>query len=130
MKNYMNKEDLINKAKEENVNIIKNKDNKVIFEIKNFEQSAIFGSQDWAISRMSNYFEGYSGGDKQQYFVYDYNKNFKDKDFLIGITLNAEDKLEYAYYQNCEPMQDKSIIKEFLNDAKPITKITSKIRPS
>lgn len=62
----------------------------LVFPVKEYKDSKEFGSPSWCIVRQESYFNTYTDYDKKQYFMYDFNKNEKDNDSLIGFTLTND----------------------------------------
>lgn len=91
---------MLEKAYKNNANIISKDDNVLILKINNFEQSQSLGSNAWCISRDLHYYKSYTSNDAKQYFIYDFNKNSKDNDSLIGLTLGSGGTISTSHYKN------------------------------
>lgn len=65
-------------------------DQVLVFPVKEYKDSKELGSPSWCIVRQESYFNTYTDYDKKQYFMYDFNKNEKDNNSLIGFTLTNE----------------------------------------
>lgn len=109
------------KASELNTPVISSDDSLIVFRIDNFEQSKLLGSDIWAISRMKEYFDGYTDKGREQYFVFDHSKEFTDHDSLIGITMDKNTPY-VAHYKTCEPVElTNDVLKKavkLINDSK------------
>lgn len=94
-------ENTIKEAELQNIEIsYKNEDeNLLILKIKDFETSKNMGSPSWCISRSENYLRDYLNN-RNQYFIYDFNKNESDISSLIGVTLNKDNTIYAAHYKN------------------------------
>ena len=95
-----NKENLFLKLNNNNIESIYDKDNIVIFEVKEFSHSKILGSPSWCISRSINYFEEYTSDDCRQFFYYDFNKDEKDNESMIGFTLYKNGNFRTQHLKN------------------------------
>lgn len=110
--NNWNREFYLEKIKNlKGAKIIKDKNEKLLVEIENFEASQEIGSKDWCISYNIEHFRCYKNNLNRQYFLYDFNKNTLDKESMIGITVNCSGEVEDAYFRNDEYIEDLSKIK-------------------
>lgn len=73
------------------------KDNILIVNIKNFEESQKIGSNNWCISTDDYYFKKYKSETNRLFFIYDFNKDINDRKRLIGLTVNYLGNIVYAY---------------------------------
>lgn len=96
---------ILEQSKSINARILKDKDNLIIIEIENFNQSELLGSSSWCISRDEKHFKNYTKNNKKQYFIYNFGNKLTDKASLIGITLNNE-KIEVAHYKDDTPIKN------------------------
>lgn len=109
-------EGILNKANELNIKIVNSKNNILILEINNFEDSKIFGSPSWCISTSKHYFESYTSDENKQYFVFDFNKEITSNYSMIGITLDKNGKFNTAHLKDDEYIDEKtSDIKNILS---------------
>lgn len=95
---------IIKKAENYNTKIMYEKDNVIILEIDNYDQSSYLGSASWCISSYPHYFESYvdkNVGDKQ-FFIYDFNKESTDPRSLIGVTLSKDGRYITSHEKNDE----------------------------
>ena len=96
-----NKETIVKKAKNNNCNIIYNKNEKIILKINNYKESIEFGSKQWCISYSEIMFDSYKeNGNNDIYFIYDFNKDFKDKRAMIGLTINNFDEIKNIHWKD------------------------------
>lgn len=80
-------------------NIIISENNILVLKINNFDESKELGSSSWCISRDDHYFNSYVGyGDNKQYFLYDFNKESRDNNSMIGVTISKDGSI-YAAHQ-------------------------------
>lgn len=91
---------LIEKLNSLNITPVYNKNNQIVFEVNSFEESKILGSPSWCISRDVSYFESYTDEDCRQFFLYDFNKNEKDDESMIGFTLHKNGTLRTQHLKN------------------------------
>lgn len=91
---------LTDKLNNLNINPIYKKNNQIVFEVNNFEESKILGSPSWCISRDISYFESYTDEGCRQFFLYDFNKNEKDDESMIGFTLHKNGTLRTQHLKN------------------------------
>lgn len=104
------------KAREEGIEIISSADNKLYLKIENFEQSKALGSSSWCIARDDYYFDSYTREGKNQYFLYDFNKNSKDNSSLIGITLDRKGDHYASHYRNDDQLDDSDLREAIISD--------------
>jgi len=110
-----NNESVAAKARINNAEIIKNKDNILIIKIDNFLQSAAIGSSAWCISRNEVYFKSYTK-EAQQYFVYDFNKDPTDNDSIVGVTLRSDGSHSAAHFKNDDVLNNNDVFKSYQLD--------------
>lgn len=72
----------------------------LVFPVKEYKDSKELGSPSWCIVRQESYFNTYTSYDKKQYFLYDFNKNEKDNESLIGFTLTATGDFHTQHLRN------------------------------
>lgn len=72
----------------------------LVFPVKEYKDSKELGSPSWCIVRQESYFDTYTDYDKKQYFMYDFNKNEKDNDSLIGFTLTYDGDFHTQHLRN------------------------------
>jgi hypothetical protein len=101
---------VMDNVKKVNADVISSEDNKLLIRINTFEQSTLLGSSSWCISREESHFLNYTVNNNQQYFMYDFNKQSRDNDCIIGCTLGSNLKLKVAHYKNDQEIyEDESI---------------------
>ncbi len=121
-------DELIEKANKENVTILKNENNQVLLEIKNFNDASLFGSKRWGITHKEVYYDKFIEKGDKQYFIFDFDKDIKDSNFIIGITIDSNKKIKHAYSQDSEIILVNEIPKIFVDNVLNI-KRKNKIRP-
>lgn len=99
------------KAESINAEIIFNVDNIMALKIKTFEQSSVLGSSSWCISRQETYFNSYTSNNNHQYFIFDFNKEYKDNESMIGITLREDGGYNTAHKKNDDLYRMDHILK-------------------
>jgi hypothetical protein len=62
----------------------------LVFPVTEYKHSKELGSPSWCIVREESYFKTYTDYNQKQYFMYDFSKNEKDNDSLIGFTLTKD----------------------------------------
>lgn len=62
----------------------------LVFPVTQYKHSKELGSPSWCIVREESYFQTYTYDNQKQYFMYDFSKNEKDNDSLIGFTLTKD----------------------------------------
>lgn len=72
----------------------------VVFQVKSFEDSKILGSPSWCIARDNYYFDDYTSNGEKQYFLYDFSKDEKDNESMIGFTVNKDGSLRTQHLKN------------------------------
>lgn len=124
----MNINELIEKANKENITVTKNEANQVVLEIKDFKEAALLGSKNWGISHREEIFNAYIAKDEKQYFIFDFNKNIKDDNFLIGVTLDNNKNIKHAFNQDVRVVEEKDLPKAFI-DSVMTKKLARKFKP-
>lgn len=87
------------KANNLNASIISNEDNVVILQVHTHEQCKAIGSSAWCIVRDESYFKSYTNG-CDQYIIFDFNKDAKDNDSMIGVTVDSNGEISAAHYKD------------------------------
>lgn len=91
---------LIDKLNSSKITPVINENNVIVFEIDTFEQSQKFGSPSWCIARSDYYFNDYKNENTKQYFMYDFNRNEKDNESMIGFTVNKDGSMRTQHAKN------------------------------
>lgn len=73
------------------------KDNTILAEIENFEQSSFLGSPSWCISYDEYYFKDYKKKLNRIYFLFDFNAIENPQYSMLGITVDALGRIIYSY---------------------------------
>lgn len=89
----------------------------LVFPVKAYKDSKSLGSPSWCIVRNESYFDSYTSYNQKQYFLYDFNKNEKDNDSLIGFTLTNNGDFHTQHLRN----------DDYLNVNKQLQDIANKI---
>lgn len=89
--------------------IVINEDNMIVAKIKTFDQSENLGSTSWCISRQRHYFESYTKGNNNQYFIFDFNKDSSDNNSMIGITLESDGLFNAAHKKDDSSIRSSEI---------------------
>ncbi len=84
-------------------------DDIAIIEIKSFEESKAFGTNNWCISRSSNYFDDYTDDECRQYFIFDFTKDAEDSYSMIGITLNLDGTIKAAHKKDDDNIKNENV---------------------
>jgi len=92
-----NHENTLRKVKLLDKEAIYDKDNIMIVEINSFDESKALGTDNWCISRNDYYFKSYCENENRQYFVFDFNRESKDRYSMIGITLTPSGTIHAAH---------------------------------
>lgn len=111
----MNINELVEKANKENVTITKSESNQIVLEIKSFKEAELFGSKHWGISKIEDLYNAYIAKDDKQYFIFDFNKDPIDDNFLIGVTLDNNKKIKHAFNQEVDRVEDANLPKVFVD---------------
>lgn len=83
-----------------------------VFEIKDFEASKDLGSASWCISRQESYFRTYTSGGARQFFIYDFNKNEKSNESMLGLTIYPNGTLYTQHLKNDDFAHDHELLKK------------------
>lgn len=111
------KEDLVlDKLALLNIQPIYKKDKLYVVEIENYSNCKNLGSPQWCIVRDQYYFDIYTGGDSKQYFIFDFSKDEKSNDSMIGFTLYKNGEIHTAHLKNDEFLETNNFLKEIRND--------------
>jgi len=87
------------KANNVDATVISNEDNIVILQVHTHEQCKTMGSAAWCIARDESYFKSYTDG-CDQYIIFDFNKDSKDNDSMIGVTVDSDGEISAAHYKD------------------------------
>lgn len=107
---------LIDKLKNNNIQPVISKNNIVIFEIQTFEQSQKLGSPSWCISRENYYFNSYKNENTKQYFMYDFNRDEKDNQSMIGFTVNKDGSMKTQHAKNDDYHEVDDYLEKVINN--------------
>lgn len=105
-----NEDILMEKLNGNKIEPVYHEKNVVVFEIDTFEQSKNFGSPSWCISRNDYYFNDYKTEGSKQYFLYDFNRDEKDNQSMIGFTVRTDGSMRTQHAKN----DDYHKVDEFL----------------
>lgn len=111
-----NKNSLMKTIKNNNLNIVFDKKNIVIIEVKNFETAKLIGSQFWCITKSFNSFNLYLNKDSiffesKLFFYFDFNKELTDKNKMLAFMIKKNAIInKFDYYNNPSNINIKSII--------------------
>lgn len=83
-----------------------------VFEVKDFEASKDLGSASWCISRQESYFRTYTSGGARQFFIYDFNKNEKSNESMLGLTIYPNGTLYTQHLKNDDFAHDHELLKK------------------
>lgn len=114
---------LKSKAESLNTEIISDTDNILILKIDNYEQCKAIGSASWCIVRDKSYFESYTD-EAEQYIIFDFNKDSKKNDSVVGLTSNEYGNISAAHYKDDEQIdcddEDISYYMDIIMNAKQL----------
>lgn len=96
------------KAQNINADIVFSEGNLLILKINDFVQSKYLGSSSWCISRDKHYFESYTSDKADQYFVYNFSKDSKDNESIIGITIK-NNQVSAAHLKDDKRLSDETL---------------------
>lgn len=106
---------LMDKLNTNNIKPVINENNVVVFEIDTFEQSQQLGSPSWCISRSNYYFNDYKNEDTKQYFMYDFNKDEKDNECMIGFTVRKDGTMRTQHAKNDDYHEVDDYLEKIVN---------------
>jgi len=106
---------LMDKLNTNNIKPVINKNNIVIFEIETFAQSQQLGSPSWCISRSDYYFNSYKNENTKQYFMYDFNRDEKDNQSMIGFTVNKDGSMRTQHAKNDDYHEVDDYLQKVIN---------------
>lgn len=113
--NNISPSETLDKAKQAGIDILASDNDLLVLKIKNFEESKLMGSKLWSISIIEEYFKGYTKDNKEQYFVFDHTKEYKDPKSLVGITLD-KGKVFVAHYKDCSSIPEDDVnLKKYID---------------
>jgi hypothetical protein len=115
MVNNFSSESVVKQLNKYNTNVVVKNDNILIAEIFDFYSSKKVGSQSWCISSYESNWDDYVGKDSRQFFIYNFEKDAKKSDSMIGLTLSFdEESKKYiktaAHYKDDEEIEEDSYI--------------------
>ena len=93
--------------KQNNVNIISTQDNKILFEINDFESSKNLGSPMWCITRDVEDFENYRKDSDRIIFCYDFNKDPSHNENKTAYIVNAQGNVTSGYFNDDSFMKEE-----------------------
>ena len=85
------------------------KNNKIIFEVNNYEESKLFGTSMWCICRDRETFEDYKENATRIYFRYDFNKYINDPEAMIAVLVKPDGNIINAYDKNDDIIKEKTV---------------------
>lgn len=97
------KNELKKKIKEDNIEIVYEKMDKICLRIKTFEQMQKYGSLSWCIVKNKEVFDSYvypKYGINFQYILFDFSKKAHEKESMIGLTIELDKKISAAHFKN------------------------------
>lgn len=105
----------------------------LLTEIETYEQSSKIGSSNWCIATDDYFFEDYTKNYQRQYFVYDFNKEARDPESMIGVTVNFDGEIIYAHDKNDDDIIHEVCVKNLNGifsklDKEDITKKSDRIK--
>lgn len=101
----------------ENTTIISQKDNKILFEVHDFEASQKLGSSAWCITKEIESFDRYREDLERIYFCYDLSKDVEDNEHQTAYIVNSQGEVTSGYYVNDDFMEKEkySIFNEYFD---------------
>lgn len=93
--------------KQNNVNIISTQNNKILFEINDFESSKNLGSPMWCITRDIDDFENYRKDSDRIIFCYDFNKEPSHNENKTAYIVNAQGNVSSGYFNDDSFMKEE-----------------------
>lgn len=124
--NEFSNEATLKKANNAGIEIIVENEDLVILRIKIFEESKLMGSSSWCIAREQAYFNSYTSGTKEQYFVFDYTREAEDNSSMIGITIDKGRYYTAHYKDDDQAEADAEMIDEYITMINSANKLTNK----
>lgn len=124
--NEFSNEATLSKANNAGIEIVVENDDLVILRIKSFEESKLMGSSSWCIAREQSYFNSYTSGTKEQYFVFDYTREAEDNSSMIGITIDKGRYYTAHYKDDDQAEEDAEMIDEYITMINSANKLTNK----
>lgn len=106
---------LMDKLNTNKITPVINENNVVVFEIDTFEQSQQLGSPSWCISRSNYYFNDYKNENTKQYFMYDFNKDEKDNESMIGFTIKKDGSMRTQHAKNDDYHEVDDYLEKIVN---------------
>ena len=84
----------------------------IIVKVSTFNLSKKIGSNSWCISNQESFFDSYTSGDRDQYFLYDTNYDSSSKESMIGFTVGrslGERKVSHSHYKNDTVISEQNV---------------------
>lgn len=94
-------------AKDNDVEIHYEKNNKMCVRIDTYEQSKNMGSNQWCIVYDEHHFKRYKE-DGCLFYIFDFNKDIDDNTCMLGINIDYEGQIEAAHWKNDDEVGDIS----------------------
>lgn len=124
--NEFSNEATLQKANNAGIEIVVEDEDLIILKIKSFEESKLMGSSSWCITREQSYFNSYTSGTKEQYFVFDYTREAEDNSSMIGITIDKGKYYTAHYKDDDQAEEDAEMIDEYITMINSANKLTNK----
>lgn len=110
-----NEDILMDKLNNSNIKPVINENNVIVFEVDTFEQSQQLGSPSWCIARSNYYFNDYKTEDTHQYFLYDFNRDEKDNQSMIGFTVRKDGSLRTQHAKDDDYHEVDDFLQKIVN---------------
>lgn len=110
-----NKDVLAEKLSEAKIKPVYNENNVIVFQVQSFDHSKKLGSPSWCISRQESYFKDYTRNGESQYFLYDFNKDEKHNESMIGFTIKKNGDIRTTHLKNDDYSEPDADLKVIIN---------------
>lgn len=85
------------------------KDNKIMFEVNNYEDARAFGTSMWCICRENETFNDHKKNATRIYFRYDLDKYVNDPEAMTAVLVEPNGTIQNAYYKNDNIIEDSKV---------------------
>lgn len=109
--NKFDKKSVIEKSKNRNCDIIFEEGDLLILKVKDYSTCNYLGKgTSWCISRSESFFNSYvKSPSNSQYFVYDFSKDSKNPECMIGVTIKPKGDHRAAHLKNDKTISETDI---------------------
>jgi hypothetical protein len=111
----------LEKFKNTDSHILLNENNKLVVEIKDFEDSKKLGTKNWCVSREKVFYNDYTENKERFVFIFDFNQAPFIEESMKAVILEVDGKVQEVYNKSDIKIENNSVL-EYADTFKPIDK--------